>query len=68
MQTFLVSTAVVSLAEIGDKTQILSMILAAQPRSGRFRRRAVREPARRVLAALDSRILILERCRVGTVP
>ncbi|HEX3953157.1 MAG TPA: TMEM165/GDT1 family protein [Stellaceae bacterium] len=33
MEAFLVSTAVVGLAEIGDKTQILSMMLAA-----RFRR------------------------------
>ena len=30
MEAFLVSTAVVGLAEIGDKTQILSMILAAR--------------------------------------
>jgi putative Ca2+/H+ antiporter (TMEM165/GDT1 family) len=32
MQTFLVSTAVVALAEIGDKTQLLSLILAAKYR------------------------------------
>jgi Ca2+/H+ antiporter, TMEM165/GDT1 family len=30
MQSFLVSTAVVALAEIGDKTQLLSLILAAR--------------------------------------
>lgn len=30
METFLVSTAVVGLAEIGDKTQILSLMLAAR--------------------------------------
>ena len=29
MQTFLISTATVALAEIGDKTQLLSLILAA---------------------------------------
>ena len=32
MQTFLVSTATVALAEIGDKTQLLSLILAAKYR------------------------------------
>jgi len=32
MQAFLVSTAVVALAEIGDKTQILSLVLAARYR------------------------------------
>jgi putative Ca2+/H+ antiporter (TMEM165/GDT1 family) len=32
MQSFLVSTGVVALAEIGDKTQILSLILAARYR------------------------------------
>ena len=30
MEAFLVSTAVVGLAEIGDKTQILSLMLAAR--------------------------------------
>ncbi|HEX2591427.1 MAG TPA: TMEM165/GDT1 family protein [Rhizomicrobium sp.] len=30
METFLVSTAVVALAEIGDKTQLLAMVLAAR--------------------------------------
>ncbi|HEY6985543.1 MAG TPA: TMEM165/GDT1 family protein, partial [Rhodanobacteraceae bacterium] len=32
MQTFLISTATVALAEIGDKTQLLSLILAAKYR------------------------------------
>lgn len=32
MQTFLVSTAAVAIAEIGDKTQLLSLILAAKYR------------------------------------
>jgi putative Ca2+/H+ antiporter (TMEM165/GDT1 family) len=32
MQTFLVSTSVVGLAEIGDKTQLLSLVLAARYR------------------------------------
>jgi len=32
MQTFLISTAIVALAEIGDKTQLLSLILAAKYR------------------------------------
>jgi Ca2+/H+ antiporter, TMEM165/GDT1 family len=32
MQSFLVSTSVVGLAEIGDKTQLLSLVLAAQYR------------------------------------
>ena len=32
MQSFLVSTGVVALAEIGDKTQLLSLILAARYR------------------------------------
>src|SRR6186713_2574047 len=32
MQTLLVSTAVVAIAEIGDKTQLLSLILAAKYR------------------------------------
>lgn len=32
MQTFLISTGVVALAEIGDKTQLLSLILAAKYR------------------------------------
>lgn len=32
LQTFLVSTSVVALAEIGDKTQLLSLILAARYR------------------------------------
>ena len=30
MESFLVSTSVVALAEIGDKTQLLSLILAAR--------------------------------------
>src|SRR5664279_2219391 len=32
MQTFLISTTTVALAEIGDKTQLLSLILAAKYR------------------------------------
>ncbi len=32
MQSFLVSTSVVGLAEIGDKTQLLSLVLAARYR------------------------------------
>jgi Ca2+/H+ antiporter, TMEM165/GDT1 family len=32
MQTFLISTATVALAEIGDKTQLLSLVLAAKHR------------------------------------
>lgn len=32
LQSFLVSTSVVALAEIGDKTQLLSLILAARYR------------------------------------
>lgn len=32
MQSFLISTSVVGLAEIGDKTQLLSLILAARYR------------------------------------
>ena len=30
MQSFLVSTSIVALAEIGDKTQLLSLVLAAR--------------------------------------
>ena len=33
MEAFLISTGVVALAEIGDKTQLLSLVLAARYRS-----------------------------------
>ena len=33
MQAFLISTAVVALAEIGDKTQLLAFVLAARFRN-----------------------------------
>jgi putative Ca2+/H+ antiporter (TMEM165/GDT1 family) len=32
LQSFLVSTSVVALAEVGDKTQLLSLVLAARYR------------------------------------
>ena len=72
MQTFLISTTTVALAEIGDKTQLLSLILAAKYRkpwpicarhsrrdAGQSRARGLGRRARRAMA--DARSAEMDR-------